>query len=93
MTEKVRTQLQAFKMRFLQKNQSSYITDKERISCDSKISVAALLLQIERSQLRWFGHVSRMPQEKLLTKLYLPKQMRKKTVGRPKTTADESILF
>ena len=26
------------------------------------------------------------------SKLYLPKQIEKKTVGRPKTTADESIL-
>ena len=37
-----------------------------------------LLLQIERSQLRWFGNVSRRRQEKLSNKLYSPKQMGKK---------------
>ena len=37
-----------------------------------------LLLQIERFQLKWFGHVSRRLQEKLSNKFYLPKQMGKK---------------
>ena len=36
-----------------------------------------LLLQIKRSQLRWFGHVSRMPQENFPNKLFMPKQMGK----------------
>ena len=52
----------------------------------------ALLLQIEKSQLKWFGHVSRAPQEKLPNKLYLPKHVGKNKVGRPRTTVDESIL-
>ena len=29
-----------------------------------------LLLRIKRSQLRWFGHVGRIPQERLPNKLY-----------------------
>ena len=33
-----------------------------------------------------------MYQEKLPNKLYLPMQMKKKTVGQPKTTADESNI-
>jgi len=31
-------------------------------------SIELLFLQIERSQLRWFSHVSRMPQKRLLNR-------------------------
>jgi len=41
------------------------------------LNIEPLLLRIERSQLRWFSHVSRMPQEKL------PKQAL--AVGQPRT--------
>ena len=39
------------------------------------LNIKPLLFQIKRSQLRWFGHVSRMSQERLPNNLYLPKQM------------------
>ena len=60
-----------------QKNQRSYIIDK-CASVEIRKSLEPLLLPTERSQVRWFDHVSRMPQEKLPNKLYLPKQMGKK---------------
>ena len=31
----------------------------------NSLNAESLLLRIERSKLRWFGHVSRMPQERL----------------------------
>ena len=83
--------VQASKIRFLQKIKRVALLTW----CSSfaiRNSLKPLLLQIERSQLRWFGHVSRMSQEKLPNKLYLPKQTGTKTVGRPRTTLDESIL-
>ena len=42
---------------------------------------AAILLRIERSQLRWFSHVSRMPQERLPKQFLLPKEKGKRLVG------------
>ena len=42
MIERVRLQVQASKMRFLQKSQRSYVTDKVHLSSDSKISRAAI---------------------------------------------------
>ena len=90
--ERVRLQVQASKMRFLQKIKG--VTSLARCISDKvRKSLEQLLLRIKKSQLRWFGHVNRKHQKKLPNKLYLPKQMKKnKTVGRPKTTADESML-
>ena len=38
------------------------------------LNIEPLLLRIERSQLTWFGHVTKMPQERLPNKFYLRKQ-------------------
>ena len=76
MIEKVQSQVHVSKMRFLQTIEGVTLFDKVRISEIRKsLNIAPLLFRIERSQLRWFGHVSRMPQERLPNKLYMPKQM------------------
>ena len=49
------------------------------------LNIEPLPLQIERSQLRWFGHVSRMPQEKLPKLASLAKANGRRPVGRPRT--------
>ena len=41
--------------------------------------------RIERSQLRWFGHVSRMPHEWLLRQTLYAEVTGKRPVGRPRT--------
>ena len=91
MTERVRSQMLASKIRFLQKIRG--ITWLTRCtSLEIRKSLELLLLQIERSQLRWFGHVNRIPQEKLPKQALLAKANGEKTVGRPRTIVDESIL-
>ena len=90
-TERVQSQVQASKMRFLRKiNRVTLLT--RCTSLELRKSQEPLLLQMERSQLRWFGHVSRMPTKKLPRQALLAKVNGKKTVGRPRTTADESKL-
>ena len=49
------------------------------------LNIKPLLLRIERSQLRWFGHVSRMPQERLPKQALLAKANVRRPVGRPRT--------
>ena len=65
-------------MRYFRKTDGVRLFNKVRSFEIAKcLNIELLLLRIERSQLRWFGHVSRMPHERLLKQAYLPKQMGK----------------
>ena len=71
-SESVRSQVQASEMRFLRKIEEVTLFNKVRSSEGQKsLNIKPLLLRIERSQLRWFGHVSRIPQERLLKQALL----------------------
>ena len=65
MNEKVRSQVQAAEMGFLRRISGLTLLDKVK-SADIResLNIDSLLLRLERSQLRWYGHVTRMPQEK-----------------------------
>ena len=85
-TERMRSQVQASEMRFLQRIEGVTLFNKVRSSEIRKsLNVEPLLLRIERSQLRWFGHVSRMPQERLLKQALHAKANERRPVGRPRT--------
>ena len=49
------------------------------------LNIEPLLLLTERLQLKWFGHVSRMPQERLPKQALLAKANGRRPVGRPRT--------
>ena len=86
MIERVRSQVQAPEMRFLQIIEEVTLFDKVRSSeIQKSLNIEPLLLQIERSQLRWFGHVSRMPQERLPKQALHAKANGRRPVGRPRT--------
>ena len=85
-TERMRSQVQASKTRFLRRIEGVTLFNKVRSSEIRKsLNIESLLLRIERSQLRWFGHVSRMPQERLPKQALLAKANRRRPVGRPRT--------
>ena len=86
MTERIRSQVQASEMRFLRRIAGVTLLDKVRSSeIRESLNVEELLLRIERSQLRWFGHVYRMPQERLPKQALLARMRGKRPVGRPRT--------
>ena len=86
MTERMQSQVQAFKMKFFRRIEGVLLFNKVRSSEIRKsLNIEPLLLRIKRSQLRWFGHVSRMPQERLPKQVLLAKANGRKLVGRPKT--------
>ena len=70
MTERERSQVQAskklfFLRRFLRRIKGVTLFNMVRSSEIRKsLNIEPVLLRIERSQLRWFGHVSTMPQER-----------------------------
>ena len=85
MTKRMRSQVQASEMRFLRRIEGVTLFNKVRSSEIRKsLNIKPLLLRIERSQLRWFGHVSRMIQERLPKQALLAKANGRRLVGRPR---------
>ena len=86
MTERMRSQVQASEMRFLRRSEGVTLFNKVSSSEIRKsLKIEPLLLRIERSQLRFFGHVSRVPQERLPKQALLAKANGRRPVGRPRT--------
>ena len=86
MTERMRSHEQASEMRFLRRIEGVTLFNKVRSSEIRKsLNIEPLLLRIERSQLRWLGYVSKMPQERLPKQALLAKANRRRPVGRRRT--------
>ena len=85
MTEKVRSQMLAAEMRFLQKIKGVTMFDTlhNTAICES-LHIESLLLRIEKSQLRWFGHVSKMLHERLPKQTLFAEVSGKRPVGHRK---------
>ena len=91
-TERMQSLVQASKMRFLRTIKRVTLFNMVRTSEIRKsLNIEPLLLRIERSQLRWFGHVSRMPQERLLKQALPAKANGRRSVGRPRTRWTDHI--
>jgi len=86
MTERIRSQVQASEMRFLRKIEGVTLFDKVRsFEIRKSLNIEPLLLRIERSQLKWFSHVSKMLQKRLPKQALLAKVKGKRPVGQPRT--------
>ena len=85
MTERLRSQAQASEMRFLRIEGVALFYKVRSSEIQKSLNIEPLLFRIERSQLRWFGHLNKMPQERLPKQALLAKANRKRPVGRPRT--------
>ena len=73
-------------MSFLQRIKGITLFNNVRSSEIRKsLNIEPFLLQIERSQLRWFGYVRRIPQERLSEQALLAKANGRRLVGQPRT--------
>ena len=60
-------------------------------SIRKSLNIESLLLWIKTSQLRWFGHVIRMPQKRLPKQMLYTEESRKRPAGRPQTRSLDYI--
>nr|XP_054589577.1 uncharacterized protein LOC129153652 isoform X2 [Nothobranchius furzeri] len=85
-TERTRSRIQAAEMSFLRRVAGLSLRDRVRSSdIREGLGVEPLLLRIERSQLRWFGHLVRMPPGRLPGEVFRACPAVRRPPGRPRT--------
>ena len=85
-TERTRSRIQAAKMSFLRRVAGLSLRDSVRSSdIRRELGVEPLLLRVERSQLRWFGHLTRMPPGRLPLEVFRARPTGRRPRGRPRT--------
>ncbi|KAK3566125.1 hypothetical protein QTP86_026019 [Hemibagrus guttatus] len=86
MTERIRSRIQAAEMSFLRSVAGHSLRDRVRSPVtQEELRVEPLLLHIERGQVRWLGHLFRMPPGYLLGEVFRACPTGKKLRGRPRT--------
>ncbi len=86
MTERTRSRIQAAEMSFLRRVAGRSLRDRVRSSVTrEELRVEPLLLHIERGQLRWLGHLFRMPPGRLPGKVFQACPTGRRSRGRPRT--------
>ncbi|KAK0156273.1 Craniofacial development protein 2 [Merluccius polli] len=86
MTERTRSRIQAAEMSFLRRVAGFSLRDRVRTSViREELGLEPLLLCLERSQLRWFGHLVRMPTGRLPWEVFQARPVGRRPRGRPRT--------
>jgi len=85
-TERTRSRIQAAKMSFLRRVAGLSLKDRVRSSdIRRELRVELLLLPVKRSQLRWFGHLIRMPPGRLPLEVFRARPNGRRPWGRHRT--------
>ncbi|TWW63631.1 hypothetical protein D4764_03G0006390 [Takifugu flavidus] len=86
MTERTRSRVQTAKMSFLRRVAGLSLRDRVRSSAiREELGVELLLLRFERSQMRWLGHLVRMPPGRLPGEVFRACPSVGRPPGRPRT--------
>ena len=92
-TERMRSRIQAAEMSFLRRVAGLSLRDRVRSSVIlERLRVEPLLLHIERSQLRWFGHLVRMSPGRLPGEVFWACPPGKRPRGCPRTCWRDHIF-
>ena len=85
-TESTRSRIKAAEMSFLRRVAGFSLRDRVRSSVIREgLGVEPLLLRVERSQLRWFGHLVRMSPGRLPREVFQASPTGRRPRGRPRT--------
>lgn len=85
LTTRLKSKIQAAEMRVLRLIKG--VTRRDRLSNDdirNELNIESILEFVERNQLRWYGHVMRMEEERYPAKYYQWQPREKRPVGRPR---------
>ncbi|XP_061894160.1 solute carrier family 25 member 55a isoform X1 [Entelurus aequoreus] len=92
MTERTRSRVQAAQMSFLRRVVGLSLRDRVRSSAiRGELKVKTLLLHMERSQMRWFGHLVRRPPERLPREVFRARPTGRRPRGRPRTRWEDYV--
>ena len=92
LTTKLKSKIQATEMRVLRLIYG--VTRRDRIRNDNirqALKVESVLAIIERNQLRWYGHVQRMPDTRDPKRIHKWKPKKKRPIGRPRKRWEDKI--
>ena len=85
-TKRTRSRIQEAEIGFLRRVSGLSLRDRVRSSVIREgLGVEPLLLRIERSQMRWLGHLVRMPPGCLPVKVFQARPTGRRPRGRPRT--------
>ena len=86
MTERTRSRVQAAEMSFLRRVAGLSFRDRVRsLVIREELGVDPLLLRVEKSQMRWLGHLVRMPPGRLPGEVFRARPTGRRPRGRPRT--------
>ncbi|XP_061769811.1 uncharacterized protein LOC133560842 [Nerophis ophidion] len=92
LTERTRSRVQKAEMSFL--HGSVGLSFRDRMRCSAirgELKVKPLLLHIDRSQTRWFGHLVRIPPECLPREVFRARLTGRRPPGRPMTRWEDYV--
>jgi exonuclease III len=92
LTKRLKSKIQACEMRILRLIFG--VTRRDRIRNEvirDSLKVQSILSIVERNQLRWFGHILRMPDTRDVKRMYQWKPTNKRPLGRPRKRFKDQI--
>ncbi|KAF6215611.1 hypothetical protein GE061_010367 [Apolygus lucorum] len=92
LSSKHRSRLQAVEMRYLRKVEGKTRRDRVRNqTIRSSLDVQPLQTKIEEAQLRWFGHVVRMPDSRYPRRAWEARYSGRRSRGRPRIKWEDNV--